>query len=124
MSIDYDRKEQCPLITYSSRGGMTLQRIEMMYPESIHKIYVNVEEGLDLATLLNVANNLGIADQQSSLVFLIKNLYECFIQRDCLRVQINPLVLTKEQEFRAANCHVFIDPDANFRQQEMTVIQD
>ena len=48
-----------------------------------------------MATLLNVAKDLGMAEQQSTLVFLIKNLYECFIQRDAKKVMINPLVLTR-----------------------------
>lgn len=67
------------MITYSSRGGMTLPMIEKRYPETIHKIYVDVVQGLDLNMLLKVADNLGIHGKQSSLVFLIKNMWECFI---------------------------------------------
>jgi succinyl-CoA synthetase beta subunit len=62
ISIDYDTKHSCPVITYSNRGGVTLSRIRSTYPESIFKIYVDVIKGLDLATLLNVAKNLGIAE--------------------------------------------------------------
>jgi len=79
LAINYDTKDSCPVITYSNRGGATLARIMTTYPESIFQIKVDVNKGLDLATLLNVAKDLGIAEQQSSLVFLIKNLYECFI---------------------------------------------
>ena len=112
------------MIIYSDRGGMTLPRIEACYPETVHKIYVEHRLGLDLKQLLRVAIDLGMENQQSSLVFLIKNLYECFLQRDALRVSINPLVLTRENEIKAANCHVYIDPDASYRQQEMQSIQD
>lgn len=48
ISIEYDRKRSCPVIIYSDRGGITLPRIEMNYPESIHKIYVDPRAGLDL----------------------------------------------------------------------------
>lgn len=49
-----------PVITYSTKGGMSLPVIEKRYPETIHKIYVNIQKGLDLQILLKVAENLGI----------------------------------------------------------------
>jgi succinyl-CoA synthetase beta subunit len=65
---------------------MSLVTIEKRYPDSIFKIFVDIEKGLDLQILLKVATNLGVHEKQSSLVFLIKNMWECFIQRDALRV--------------------------------------
>lgn len=90
----------------------------------MHHINVDVEKGLDLNILLEVADNLGIHEKQSSLVFLIKNMFECFIQRDALRVQINPLIFSKDHRFHAANCHIKIDPDASYRQQEIQTMYD
>jgi len=63
ISIDYDRNIQKPVITYSSRGGMTLPMIEKRYPETIHKIYIDIMKGLDLNVLLKVADNLGIHEK-------------------------------------------------------------
>lgn len=71
--------KQKPVITYSSRGGMNLMNIAKRYPDSVHRIFIDIEKGLDLNMLLKVAGDLGIQEKQSSLVFLIKNLWECFI---------------------------------------------
>lgn len=79
ISIDYDRSLQKPVITYSPRGGMPLAAIAKRYPDSIYQIPIDMQKGLDLNMLLEVADNLGIHEKQSSLVFLIKNLWECFI---------------------------------------------
>ena len=46
-------------------------------------------------------------------------MYEAFIQRDALRIEINPLILARDKHFYAANCHIKIDEDAMFRQQEL-----
>jgi succinyl-CoA synthetase beta subunit len=73
-------------------------------------------KGLDLISLLSVADNLGIHEKQSSLVFLIKNLWECFIQRDATRVRINPLVFTRDHKFYAANPLIRVDEAALYRQ--------
>ena len=63
-----------------------------------------------------MSKKLGIrADNGSKLAFLIKNMYECFIQRDCNDVMINPLVLTTDQQFRAANPSLVIDENSLYR---------
>jgi succinyl-CoA synthetase beta subunit len=51
-------------------------------------------------------------------------MYEAFVQRDALRIEINPLIIDKDQRFYAANCQVKIDPDATYRQQELQMKED
>ena len=58
------------------------------------------------------------------MAFLLKNLYECFIQRDALSITINPLIVTKENRFVASNTKVDIDPDALYRQAELRLLYD
>lgn len=58
------------------------------------------------------------------MMFLIKNLYECFVQRDAKSIDINPLVLTEEDEFKAANVKVQIDSNSTYRQQELLTTRD
>lgn len=52
---------------------------------------------------------------ESKLLFIMKNLYECFKKRDCLSVSVNPLVITENDQFIAANCKVVLDPNALYR---------
>lgn len=108
-----------PVIIFSTKGGMTYQLIEKRYPDTIHKFWVDIKKGLDLQVLLTVAATLGINQKQSSLVFLIKNLWECFIQRDALKVEINPLVFANDGKLYAVNSFIRTDPAATYRQQEI-----
>jgi succinyl-CoA synthetase beta subunit len=48
ISIDYDLKEMKPVITYSSKGGLGIRNIEARYANTVHKIFVDIKEGLDL----------------------------------------------------------------------------
>lgn len=48
---------------------------------------------MDMIALNQVAKDLGIHHKQSSLVFLIRNLFECFKQRDLLQLIVNPLIM-------------------------------
>jgi len=49
------------------------------------------------------------------MVFLLKHLYDCFIQRDAELIEINPLVYTKDKKIIAADTKVIIDDSALFR---------
>jgi succinyl-CoA synthetase beta subunit len=58
------------------------------------------------------------------MIFLLKHLYDCFIQRDALEIEVNPLVFTKDENIIAADTKVIIDDDALFRQAELREERD
>ena len=45
----------------------------------------------------------------------MKNLYDCFIEKDCDLVEINPLITTKDGTVMAADSKVTVDSNAAFR---------
>ena len=75
---------------------------------------IDYQKGIEFKDLYKLASDLGISER-SRLSFLIKNLYECFLQRDCLTVVINPLVITPKRKFIAANTLIRLDSDAMYR---------
>lgn len=58
------------------------------------------------------------------MIFLLKHLYDCFIQRDALMIEINPLAYTKDENIVAVDTVVIIDDDALFRQAELREEED
>ena len=73
---------------------MAIEEVAHTNPEKIFKLKVDKEKGLDVTELLKVADNLELEDHKSQIVFLLKHLYDCFIEKDCDMIEINPLVLT------------------------------
>ena len=45
----------------------------------------------------------------------MKNLFDCFVEKDCDMIEINPLVLTTEGKVLAADSKITIDDNAAFR---------
>ena len=123
-SLDICRKHQQPVITYSPYGGHPLSIIERRYPESIHKVYVDIQKDLKLNDLFAVADNLGIHEKQSTLAFFLKNLWECYKQKDAHRILINPLIYASDHRFYAANCQIKVDENSIFRQPEIAAMCD
>lgn len=58
------------------------------------------------------------------MVFLLKHLYDCFVQRDAEIIEINPLVLTKKGDIIAADTKVIIDDNAIYRQAQLKAEED
>ena len=71
------------MITYSDVGGLSYVRLQQNYPDRIHRIHIDFQEGIDFVKLSRIAETLGI-EAAHKIAFLVKNLYECFVQRDCL----------------------------------------
>jgi succinyl-CoA synthetase beta subunit len=73
---------------------------------------------------MKAADNLGIPEQRSQLVWLMKSLYDCFIAKDCDMIEINPLITTKDGKVLAADSKITIDDNASFRQKDMAEMED
>lgn len=54
----------------------------------------------------------------------MKHVYDCFIEKDCDMIEINPLVLTKQGEVLAADSKITVDDNAKFRQKEIAAEED
>ena len=119
LQIKLDSKTQQPVIIYSRHGGMSLERIMRLHPRELYILNVDFIKGLSFSELMKVSRNLGIPNCESKLAFLIMNCYECFVQRDCYDLLINPLVWTKCHKFRAANPRMEIDEASLYRQSEV-----
>lgn len=60
-----------------------------------------------------ICDSLGL--QHIAIKTLLRPLEKCFVDNDCLLLELNPLVLTKTDELVAADCKMLIDDNALFR---------
>ena len=62
-----------------------------------------------------LADYLDIASKAFLLQDIIENAYHCFIDNDCLLLEINPLVLTSDGKLIAGDAKITVDDAAAFR---------
>ena len=55
---------------------------------------------------------------------MFKNLYKCYLESDCSLLEVNPLVLTTDEEIIALDAKVDIDSNALFRHPEIAAYHD
>jgi succinyl-CoA synthetase beta subunit len=124
LSLTLDRAGGCPVFIYSAAGGMSIEDVAHTNPEKIFKLNVNPFTGPEVEDLMKVADNLGIPEHRSKLVWLMKNLYDCFWDNDCDMVEINPMITTKDGKVLCADSKVTIDDNAGYRQKELKHSED
>jgi len=109
----------------SVEGGMDIEEVAETSPEKIIKSFINPLLGIQAFHLRELAFGLNIPSTCMKQFFaMIKNLYTMFVEYDCSLLEINPLVITKEEKILAIDAKVDIDSNALFRHKDILEYRD
>jgi succinyl-CoA synthetase beta subunit len=120
-----DRGSQKVVLMASSEGGMDIEEVAAKTPEKIRKIAIDPAQGLADADADEIA--LGIGIPQSALAqgrALFKALYKCFWETDASLVEVNPLVVTGQNQVVALDSKINFDDNALFRHPDIAALRD
>ena len=111
ISITIDRSKKRPVILFSEEGGVEIETLAKERPEALRRIYVDPS----FTTLPDfvVRNVIGTAPKEIGAI--VKKLFDVFIKKDAILVEINPLVATPKGII-AADGKVILDDNALARQ--------
>jgi succinyl-CoA synthetase beta subunit len=120
-----DRGSQKVVLMASSEGGMDIEEVAASTPEKIRKIAIDPAQGLADADADEIA--LGIGIPQSALAqgrALFKALYKCFWETDASLVEVNPLIVTGQNQVVALDSKINFDDNALFRHPDIAALRD
>lgn len=128
-AILLDRGVGGPVMIASPNGGMDIEEVSKTKPESIFKLPIDVNTGLDKVTLTAFAKNLGVEGKLlEECVKNMESLYDLFTHSDATMVEINPLSVvedsTRQEHICCIDAKLNFDGDAQFRQQEIFAMRD
>ncbi len=125
LAIVVDREREMPVIIASSQGGMEIEAVACDHPEAIFKVHVHPATGLFPSHMRNLAFKLGLGKaQQQNFFRLLSSLYRLFLETDASLVEINPLVVTGEDDVLALDAKVNFDDSALYRHPEIKALRD
>ncbi|NNG00262.1 MAG: ADP-forming succinate--CoA ligase subunit beta [Desulfobacteraceae bacterium] len=125
LSILPDRGTAGIVIMASEAGGMDIEQVAEDTPEKIIKVFVDPLTGISPFHIRKVAFGLNMAPAvQKSFSKMLMNLYRFLVDRDASMVEINPLVITTEQEVIALDAKVNFDDSALFRHKDIMEYRD
>jgi len=120
LGVTIDYKSKCPVVIASSRGGMDIESIASKHPDQIIKEQIRPPLGLTDFQTRRIAKKVGIVGKnQRKFAATVKKLYSILQAFDATLVEINPLVLTTDDQIIAADAKMTLDDNASFRHREL-----
>jgi len=110
LSILIDRASSSIRIMANVRGGVEVE-------ENLASSFWNMAIGKENIEVVGqqLADYFDLPGQTFLLQDMLENLYKCFVENDATLIEINPLVLTDEDQLVAGDCKMTLDNNAAFR---------
>ena len=124
-AITLDRGKEMDVFMVSIEGGVDIEKVADETPEKIVKTWIDPMLGMNSfqARKLAIGLNLsGSAFKEASSIFL--KMYACYRSTDASLLEINPLILTKDERVIALDSKFNFDGNALFRQKEIAEMRD
>ena len=125
LSCLVDRASSKIAFISSDQGGMDIEEVASKTPEKIITTKIDIsdeildndcEKIIEIFSLKNDAKNQAIS--------LIKSIYKMFISTDASMVEVNPLILTKEEKIICLDAKVNFDDNALFKHPDIADLRD
>ena len=127
-SILVDREKKKAILLASTEGGMDIEEVAKKTPEKILKQEIHNLLGLRPFQAKKLAFRLGLHKFDKNLITkttkLFLKLYEVFCQKDIALLEINPLIITAQNNILPLDCKMIFDDNALTRQQELLNLKD
>ena len=124
-SILLDRKTSKNVIVYSTEGGMDIEEVAEKTPELIFKEIINPGTGVLPFQARKIAFNLGLKGVAfKEMLKFVNSAYNAYLGSDSSLVEINPLILTEENNLLCLDAKMNFDDNSIFRHPEILELRD
>ena len=125
LSVLLDRATSRVTFMASTEGGMDIEEVAHKTPEKIIHVAIDPATGMQPFHARKLAFGLGLSgDAVKSATKFMLAMYKAFVDLDASLVEINPLVLTKQNEIIALDAKVNFDDNALFRHPDVAALRD
>ena len=126
LSCLIDRETSKIAFISSTEGGMDIEKVALETPNKIitNKIELK-DEGLNKKEIDKIISIFKFNNKQKKVATnLIKSLYKIVLEKDASLIEINPLIITKENELICLDAKMNFDDNAIFRRPEILKLRD
>ena len=125
LSCLVDRSSSKIAFISSAEGGVNIEEIAIKSPEKIVTtkiILSSTVEDQDIKKIIEPFNLKEKSAQQA--MNLIKSIYKAFVETDANLIEINPLILTKDNDIVCLDAKINFDDNALYRHPEIVLLRD
>ena len=125
VAMTIDRFNARPIVLASRRGGVDIEEVAATDPAAIIREPVDVVNGISakncerVSTALGLTGNQGVGCRQ-----ILDGMWTLFASSDASLIEMNPFVITAQQQLLALDAKVTLDDNALFRHPELAGLRD
>ena len=126
LSCLIDRETSKIAFISSTEGGMDIEKVALETPEKIITNKIDFkEEGPNEKEIEKIISVFKFDEKQKKTASrIIKSLYNIIIKKDASLIEINPLIITKNNELVCLDAKMNFDDNAIFRRPEILKLRD
>ena len=125
LSCVVDRSSSKIAFISSAEGGMDIEKIAKDAPEKIITTKINSPNTIQEEEIKKIIKPFGLSDNLNDKAFkLIQSIFKTFIEKDATLIEINPLVLTKDQKLICLDAKINFDDNALYRHEDILSLRD
>jgi len=125
LSCLVDRASSKIAFISSDQGGVDIEEVARSSPEKIITTRIDITNEISNKDCDEIVKIFGLNDsEKAQAISIIKSIYKMFISTDASMIEINPLILTKEEKVICLDAKVKFDTNALFRHPEIVELRD
>ena len=125
LSCLIDRQSAKIVFISSTEGGVDIESVAKKNPEKIVTTKINYKKSLnnqDIENIIKIFRFDGLQKKDASK--LIHAMYKALVSKDASLIEINPLVITKDNKILCLDAKMNFDDNAIFRHPEILKLRD
>jgi succinyl-CoA synthetase beta subunit len=125
LSCLVDRESSKIAFISSTEGGMDIEKVASETPDKIITTKIELKDKIEMEEMEKIINPFQFNDVQKKEAFkIVQALYKIVIQKDANLIEINPLIITKNNKIVCLDAKMSFDDNAMFRRPEILELRD
>jgi succinyl-CoA synthetase beta subunit len=125
LSALVDRETSRVAFIVSTEGGMDIEKVAHDTPDKIHTFSVDPAAGYQAFHGRKIAFALGLTgDLVGQCVDMVGRIYKMVVEKDMSMLEVNPLVVTKDNKLVCLDGKMDFDGNALFRHKDIVALRD
>ena len=125
LSCLIDRASSKIAFISSDQGGMDIEEVAKSDPNKINTVKISFKEDIKDEDCKKIIHNFNLDDDANlKCIKIIKSIYKTFVSTDASLIEINPLILTKENNIVCLDAKISFDDNAIFKHPELLELRD
>ena len=125
LSCLIDRASSKIAFISSDQGGMDIEEVAKSDPNKINTVKISFKENIEDEDCKKIIRSFNLDDDANlKCIKIIKSIYKTFVSTDASLIEINPLILTKENNIVCLDAKISFDDNAIFKHPELLELRD